>query len=277
MKQVCIVIPVHKMQPDDHEIISLQKCQEVLNAHDIFLVAPEGLDLTAYLQVSRNFIVKYVAPQSLSSIKAYNKMKIDYEFYALFKDYNYLLTYETDAYVFRDELSFWCNKGKDYVGAPWFTGYHQEVENAIITGVGNSGFSLRNIQKCLSILAFLKKSYSRPLLNNLPFSRELLRILTFFTSKFPVTQARFYVMRAFLRNEYVHEDIFWCKFVPLLVPEFKIASVKDALNFSFDASPRKCFQLNGEILPFGCHAFHKFDLEFWSRFIPYCAEHNKKV
>jgi hypothetical protein len=276
MKQVCIVIPVHKEKPDDHEIISLKRCHDVLKTHDIFLLAPLGLDLTAYLQISRNFVVKYIAPQSLSSIKAYNKMKIDYDFYAMFKDYKYMLTYETDAYVFRDELSFWCNKGTDYVGAPWFTGYHQQEERAIITGVGNSGFSLRNIQNCLSVLSRFKNLYSHPIWNNLPFSKELLRLLTFCTVKFPVTQAKFYVIRAYLSDEYVHEDIFWCKFVPVLVPEFKIASTEEALNFSFDASPSKCFHLNGGILPFGCHAWHKFDVKFWSRFIPYCAEHYKQ-
>lgn len=276
MKQVCIVIPVHKEIPDDHEIISLQRCRYILSAHDMFLLAPEGLDLTAYLQISRNFVVKYIAPKCLSSIKAYNKMKIDYDFYAMFKDYKYLLTYETDAYVFRDELSFWCTNDADYVGAPWFTGYHQQEEHAMITGVGNSGFSLRNIQKCLSILSRLKDLNLRSIWNNVPFSKELLRLLTFSTSKFPVLQAKLYVMRAYLSNEYVHEDIFWCKFVPILFPEFKIASSKEALKFSFDASPSRCFELNGGSLPFGCHAWHKFDLEFWSRFIPYCAEQNKK-
>ena len=30
-----------------------------------------------------------------------------------------MLIYQLDAYVFKDELLNWANKGYDYIGAPW--------------------------------------------------------------------------------------------------------------------------------------------------------------
>ena len=41
------------------------------------------------------------------------------EFYERFLNSKYLLIYQLDAYVFKDELTAWCNRGFDYVGAPW--------------------------------------------------------------------------------------------------------------------------------------------------------------
>lgn len=267
MKKVCIVIPIHKSQPDENEVISLKRCGDILAGHDMFLLAPEGQDVTMYLQINPHLSVKYINPTQLSSIKEYNKLKISYDFYGIFKQYEFLLTYELDAYVFRDELSLWCDRGVDYIGAPWFSGYHQPTERAKITGVGNSGLSLRNIQKCLSVLDRLRGLNALSNRYDVPFSKQVFRLLTFITSRLPILQAKFYIIRSYLQHEYVHEDIFWCKFVPLLLPDFKIATVQDALQFSFDASPRECYQLNGGVLPFGCHAWQKFDPEFWKQFI----------
>ena len=195
-------------------------------------------------------------------------MKIDKSFYQLFSDFKYMLTHELDAYIFKDDLSKWCNLAYDYIGAPWFSGYDKPIKTDHVIGVGNSGLSLRNIQTCLAVLNCLNRFNLKGKLYSSQFSKQTFRLLTFLSSKLPVTQAKFYIVRAYLRNEYVHEDIFWCKFVPILFPDFKIASVQDALHFSFDASPRKCFNLNGGVLPFGCHAWHRFDPEFWDQFIP---------
>ena len=48
---------------------------------------------------------------------------------------------------------------------------------------------------------------------------------------------------------------------------FKVAPLEIALKFSFEREVRKCFALNNDELPFGCHAWEKYDLEFFAPFI----------
>jgi hypothetical protein len=50
-------------------------------------------------------------------------------------------------------------------------------------------------------------------------------------------------------------------------PEFKIASLETALRFSFECVPRYCFELTGRTLPFGCHAWPKYDRAFWEPYL----------
>ena len=49
--------------------------------------------------------------------------------------------------------------------------------------------------------------------------------------------------------------------------DFKIAPLRVALQFSFEREVRKCFRLNGKKIPFGCHAWEKYDFDFWRPYI----------
>ena len=46
-----------------------------------------------------------------------------------------------------------------------------------------------------------------------------------------------------------------------------IPSEDTALKFSFDLDPKGCYEKNNYQLPFGCHAWLKYDLDFWRPFI----------
>jgi hypothetical protein len=64
-----------------------------------------------------------------------------------------------------------------------------------------------------------------------------------------------------------NEDIFWGAFARLFSDSFKIPSCEEALKFSVEVNPRRCFKILGEKLPFGCHAWAKWDREFWEKFL----------
>lgn len=146
-----IVIPIHSATPSKNELVSFAQCFKVLYKHPIKVIAPQNLDLSVYKDVVSDFDVVLIDPKWQSSIKQYNRLKVSSFFYKLFNKYHFLLTYELDAFVFKDDLDYWCNKGYDYIGAPWFEGYIVKLSNNIV-GVGNSGFSLRNVQKSRLIL-----------------------------------------------------------------------------------------------------------------------------
>ena len=89
----------------------------------------------------------------------------------MFLDSEYILIYQLDAFVFKDELKEWCQKGYDYIGAPWiatientiwlkyfnivarkFRSKNKNNREQIFFKVGNGGFSLRRTSSHYSIV-----------------------------------------------------------------------------------------------------------------------------
>ncbi len=48
---------------------------------------------------------------------------------------------------------------------------------------------------------------------------------------------------------------------------FQIAPLEVALKFAFEREVEQCFQLNNQELPFGCHAWERYNPEFWKPLI----------
>ncbi|MCK5680675.1 FkbM family methyltransferase, partial [bacterium] len=53
----------------------------------------------------------------------------------------------------------------------------------------------------------------------------------------------------------IPEDFFWGEIAPHFVDDYRVASVEEALQFSFECNPAYCYERNGRQLPFGCHAW----------------------
>jgi len=75
-----------------------------------------------------------------------------------------------------------------------------------------------------------------------------------------------YVEEVCSRNS-VHEDQFWSWAAPLFKPDFRIPTCEQALSFAFECAPRVCLEANQGRMPFGCHAWAKFDRAFWEPFL----------
>ena len=63
------------------------------------------------------------------------------------------------------------------------------------------------------------------------------------------------------------EELFIADRASYYYPEFTIAPLDEALRFGFECVPRYCYELNGNRLPFGCHAWERYDREFWEQFV----------
>jgi hypothetical protein len=64
-----------------------------------------------------------------------------------------------------------------------------------------------------------------------------------------------------------HSDLFWADEAIKYYPDFRIAPVEVGLKFAFEVAPRLCFELNNRHLPFGCHAWPRYDREFWEPYL----------
>jgi hypothetical protein len=65
----------------------------------------------------------------------------------------------------------------------------------------------------------------------------------------------------------MYEDRYWCDYITSLFTDFTIAPIETAIKFSFEAQPSLLYQMNSNVLPFGCHAWEKYEPEFWEPFV----------
>jgi hypothetical protein len=50
-------------------------------------------------------------------------------------------------------------------------------------------------------------------------------------------------------------------------PHFVFASTEHALDFAFEREPRFCYEKAGRKLPFGAHAWSRYDRQFWEPYL----------
>lgn len=265
-RECAIVIPIHKAKPGNYELISFEQCFRVLGNHSIYIVAPKGLDLSKYEQVIPKLTVKYIDAVWLSSLLNYNKLKLSSYFYDLFKSYRYLLTYELDAFVFKDELTDWCAKDYDYIGAPWFEGWDDPDRKEFgekLVKVGNSGFSLRkidSIKKGLKLIYYQDPSQPGKYYNN-----RYLRYIQRRANK--VLNLLSFENRSLQNAQLLNEDWIIAELMAKTVKKFKVSPIAQATQFSFEVKPETLFEQNNNVLPMGCHAWWRYNINFWKPYI----------
>ena len=275
-KSAVIIVITHKPSVSEWEEISLRQCDKVLNKHDMVLVCPRDMDTSAYTSIAPRLQIFAVNPRWLSSYTNFAHFKLSPILYKAYqKRYQYILFYELDAFVFRDELEQWCSKEYDYIGAPFFSGHPHYAEDSHIIGVGNGGFCLRNIDSHVTAnntFRFIKKpvelwsAFQAQKKDGFAVA-ELVKLLLKMVG---VGNNTFYYLRApYYRcsGNIPPEDFFWSQTLARVMEWYNVASVEDAISFSFEILPRKLYSMNSDKLPFGCHGWYRFDLQFWTPFI----------
>lgn len=252
-----VILPIYKNKFNKEEIISLKKLRENLSrTYPIYIIThQEIIPNIKSNPLLRGYIIKKF-DKKFFNYQGYNKLLKSEVFYNSFKNLNYILIYQTDCLVFRSSLEYWVNKKMDYVGSPWLK---KDSSGKIkLLAVGNGGLSLRKIS------SFIKVTKKKKTPKN--------KLTLFFKNLIPSMPIIFH--KLFINRDYPkyhlgcrNEDIFWSYAAKQLQPSFKVADYKDALKFSFEKYPRFCFNENNKKLPFGCHAWQKYDKAFWKKFI----------
>ena len=259
--RVAVVVPMSnraELYPDEE--ISLRHLLHYLGRYDKYLVVPENLEIAL-----PGFRYARFGPEFFGSAAANTRLMLSAAFYERFQAYEYILVYHLDALVFSDQLEEWCAAGYDYIGPPWFP--HEDMPWVEEPGVGNGGFCLRKVESCLKVLnssryaidpdAYWRRrrpaSWPGRVVN---YPRKYLKRLHYFNN------VRREVGR-FSKNE----DLFWSRRAVHYYPDFRIAPVEVAMRFAFEGAPRLCYQKIGGKLPFGCHAWPKYDRAFWEPYL----------
>ena len=258
--KVAVVIPVYKAAPNANEQQALHQCLNILGKHPIVLVCPQSLDVGFYQSIAKrhqaSLNVQRLSDQYFKGISGYNHMLMSTTFYRAFKTYRYILVYQLDAWVFRDELDYWCGLGYDYIGAPWFENYGTYEDGNKLWSVGNGGFSLRRIQYFIGLL-----EHNGPIkdANTLGLTSSLKnRIYKFLYAKGYQNRVSY-----FRKDPTLFEDVFYTVYLKGTRFKANVPSAEEAALFAFEKSPSYLYSITGK-LPFGCHAWEKNEYEsFW--------------
>ena len=273
MHLVSVIIPIYKSHVNDNEVKSLKQCFKILGSHHIVLVCSKSLNISSYKSIAAEFhkqlLTERFSDEYFLNIQGYNRLMLSLEFYNRFGKFEYILICQLDAWVFRDELVFWCQKGYDYIGAPWFEGWHDATKESNFIGVGNGGFSLRNVNKSLEILKRVRLLKLYSITHRIFFIERFIsfeKIILWIRVKFKIKNASL-VERLLMRSG--NEDFFWTMLVAKTFDDYKVPTLEDAMKFSFENIPSHLYKLNNNQLPFGCHAWMRYEKDFWQEFIPY--------
>lgn len=271
MNSSCIIIPFHREELTENEKISLRQCAAVFAAYPIILLGSKKIDfagVSAIIGRPASVTIERFDEHYFNSIDSYSMMLMSKEFYERFSGYEYMLIYQLDAFAFRDELPFWTAQGYSYLGSPWFENYSAgDTESDFIEYGGNGGFSLRHVKSFLDVLNAFQalrdplKIY-RAIGNNRKAGR--LKLLPWVLLKMTGSST---CTDALIEKLDVYEDLFWSFIAPAIDPKFRVARYDVEIGFAFECQPSRLYGMNGRHLPFGCHAWGKYEPEFWAAFI----------
>jgi len=208
--KICIVVPQYKEELSADERLSLESLKKHKGNIEIEFIKPRSIA----------FACKSFEDRYFESIYTYSELLLSRKFWEEFEEYDYILLYQLDCLLFKPNLLEWCNRGWDYVGAPWVSGYADEGESFM--GVGNGGFSLRNVKKSLQVFDVLG-------VDRIPADPK------------------------------AHEDVVWCQMVPHMLPflHFKVAPIEEAMYFAVETGIELNKKLLKGVKPTGAHAFAK--------------------
>lgn len=253
-----VMIPMHKPEPSSEEKVALIQCQKILGEHPIYLLHPEGMNIQIYQSIFPSLKSLTAPVETMASIAAYNKLMISPFIFNALASHSHLLIHEPDAIILKNDLDFWCEQDFDYIGAPWFAS--DEVGNLQLKATGNFGLSLINLKAANSLFAHNSRWFSpsmivRDLLRGLRGQRGMFkRAIKAIGSSGKLSSAH--------HLYHDHCDIFWSYLVPKVAPQFRIAPPERAIHFSWEKNPGKCFEICQGKLPFGIHAWPKYDQTF---------------
>jgi len=233
---VAVVIIFYRNELEWFEIISLMQVTKKLGNHHIIAVMPRGCNPIGLELLPKHAKRCEFDQKWFKSRSSYNKLLLNPDFYAKFNDFEKILIYQLDAFVFADQLSEFSSMEYDYIGAPWLSGeliqrynfpfsvqlskIFNSLNPQLECYVGNGGFSLRNPLACQKLLA--KSSY-------------------------------------FERNLSLNEDGFFAFQGLKYKNVFKVAPLEIAVDFAWENEIDRCYERNHYCLPFGCHAWQLFE------------------
>jgi len=259
IKQCVVVFPVYRSLKEQERLFLQQGVRMTQGFKKVF-IAPESFIFDDSFKGLEDIEIQRFPDTYFKGVTGYNELMLSPEFYRRFSDYEYILIHQTDVYLFQPQLKCWCDKGYDYIGAPWMKpkklkrerfyrfilkyipgiySAHKRQVHECYNEVGNGGLSLR---KTATFIQILESTSSR---KKLELYKEKLKTDTLY-----------------------NEDIFFSIEGPRLFRGFRKPKWNEAAPFAMETYVSYLYEHTGNSLPFGCHAPAVYEPSFWEKFIP---------
>lgn len=253
MSSVCIVIPIYKPVLDETERRSLRSLAAIMPDREKAIISPDNLVHTEAQEIIPGARREFFDSCWFKNRNTYNALMMSEQFYSRFSAYDYILIYQTDAYLFSDKLDEFMQRDYDYIGAPWVlrpiynrwpVSWIVSLKHSVRTlfglpdlrrtwwRVGNGGLSLRKVASHLQVVRSLYDTID--------------------------------VFKNHPDNHLYNEDVFFSTEVARHGIEWRVPTWQEALGFAYDIHPEVCYKLTGGALPMGCHSWqHPRRSGFW--------------
>ncbi len=264
-KKVAIIVPMgtkNELSPDEE--ISLRQLRHYFGSYDKFLIVPDGSKLWL-----PDFTVMPFPRRFFGSAAAHGRMLNSPTFYQEFRDYEFIFFHHLDSLAFSDQLAEWCATDIDYIGPPWINCADSPWVDR--PRVGNGGFTL--LRQSAAFKVFENRYRDKPVTWWLDLFTQnatsgVISVLEKLENVFPLSLVARRLMKEWRETEDPcahnrNNDVFWSDMAVRYNPDFKVASLEEGLRFAFETSPRTCLEMNGGKMPFGCHAWGRYDRAFW--------------
>lgn len=264
-----IIIPVYQQSFTQNEKKSIANTISVFGSNKCCFIAPESWNdkLLNDFEISPGYRIQRFSNFYFRSVEGYNQLLLTKQFYNTFSAFSHMLICQTDAWVFQHRLEEWMQKPYDYFGAPLITSVNNNQLEFVHYG-GNGGFSLRRIGPCIKVLSRYKIMRSPKAL--IAYYKEFHKGFSLYL-RIPLIVAGFFGYRNnsanYIKSLRSNEDVFWSQKAMLIDPRFRPAPVEQEIAFAFERYPSQLFEMNQRKLPFGCHAWEKYEPSFWKNYI----------
>lgn len=232
--KIVVCVPIYKTELSLFEQVAIRQMKKILDGYTKVFFAPEGLDFDLG-ELGEGMGVERFPDYFFRGVVNYSALMLNADFYKRFRQYEYMLVYQTDAFVFSDKLSEFCAMGYDYIGAP--VARVNPLWNFIAARVGNGGLSLRKINSVIRMLEQHQDKLEGPL-------------ATIFL---------------------LWEDIFWGYCGQQESYDFHVAPVNIAAEFALDDTRSGFKRLQKGWRPFGCHGWWQLNYLRWKPVIEDCG------
>jgi hypothetical protein len=241
-KQCIIIIPIYKEKINFDEYNSIKNTYNMFNnEYDIIFICSNKLNITIYNELFPNIEYVKINDKYFQNKDTYSLLCLSPFFYKLFFDYEYMLIAQTDAYIFKNELSYWCNKKYNMIGT-----LSDECEHCnFIKKFDNLIYAIDNNLTLGELINYGKHKYNNDYILNIHGGLSLRKINMFYDIA--------------LKNKKEHpeyngswwEDSYICYIYGDILGIYDIY-IKDLLYFGLDEWNCQLSNIK-KYIPFGCH------------------------
>lgn len=263
--RLAVLVPTHLEQLDEGLAATLLNNATQLKGYKLEVILPHTCSPSWYedffAEHGIDGTVRLVRTEYFGSPAAVNKMGTDPAFYRMYQEFDYILVCHLDAWLFRDRLAYWMDKGYDFIGAPLFLPENDKVHflQRMAPFGGNGGLSLRRVASCIRVLETFQPGRSPRRLAQAVWFLACNRQWGFIAILFRLLRELSRDWRGTCEKYNIYEDVFFTIVAPLCGNSISIPSSRVAMKFACEVNyPLFQKELLGLEPPLGIHGYDKY-------------------